>query len=301
MNQNGNHKAKEMQLACGLGWFSIGLGLAEVLAPGTVARMAGIPRQRRLLRWFGFREIASGLAIFSQRRPVQALWARVAGDVLDLAVLAAAYGSPKADPRKVTASIAAVAGVAALDVYCGQKVQGNPEAKHGIKRFEETLTINDTAENLYNFWHQFENLPSFMAHLKSVTKTGENRWHWVARGPAGTSVEWEAEIVAHRPNDFISWRSIDGSEVENAGTVRFERAHGGRGTVLRVELEYAAPGGALGATVAKLFGEAPEKQVAVDLRRFKQLMETGEVLRTDGQPSGRPRNRASKIDLMLQH
>jgi uncharacterized membrane protein len=107
--------------------------------------------------------------------------------------------------------------------------------------------------------------------------------------------------VAHRPNDFISWRSIDGSEVENAGTVRFERAHGGRGTVLRVELEYAAPGGALGATVARLFGEAPEKQVAVDLRRFKQLMETGEVLRTDGQPSGRPRNRASKIDLMLQH
>src|SRR5690348_1119047 len=155
MNRNGNHKAKEMKLACGLGWFSIGLGLAEVLAPAAVARAAGIPQQRALLRLFGCREIASGLAIFSQRRPAQALWARVAGDVLDLAVLAGAYGSPRANARKLTASIAAVAGVAALDVYCGQKVQANPQAKHGIQRFEETRTINDTAENLYNFWHQF--------------------------------------------------------------------------------------------------------------------------------------------------
>jgi len=301
MNNNGGKNNKEIQLACGLGWFSIGLGLAEVFAPAVVARMAGIPVQRGMIRFLGFREIASGLAIFSQRRPVQALWARVAGDVMDLAVLASAYSSPTANPTKVSASIAAVAGVTALDVYCGQSLRANPEARHGVQRVEETLTINDTAENLYNFWHQFEKLPSFMAHLKSVTRTGENRWRWVARGPAGTSVEWEAEIIAHRPNDFISWRSLQGSDVDHAGTVRFEPAPGGRGTVVRVEMEYAPPGGALGVAVAKIFGEAPDKQVAVDLRRFKQLMETGEVLRTDGQPSGRPANRASKIDMMLQH
>ena len=130
-----------------------------------------------------------------------------------------------------------------------------------------------------------------MAHLKSVTRIGENRWHWVARGPAGSSVEWDAEIVAHRPNDFISWRSLEGSDVDHAGIVRFEPARGGRGTVVRVEIEYAPPAGALGVVVAKLFGEAPQKQIAVDLRRFKQLMETGEVLKTEGQPSGRPGNR----------
>src|SRR5437762_166209 len=209
MKDNGSNK--EIQLACGLGWFSIGLGLAEVLAPAAVARMAGIPVQRSLVRFLGFREIASGLAIFSQRRPVQALWARVAGDVMDLAVLASAYRSPESNPAKVSASIAVVAGVSALDVYCGQALQANPEARHGVQRVEEALTINDTAENLYNFWHQFENLPSFMGHLKSVTKTGENRWHWVAKGPAGMDVEWDAEIVAHRPNDFISWHSIEGS------------------------------------------------------------------------------------------
>jgi len=300
MTNNGSDKNKEIQVACGLGWFSIGLGLAEVFAPGLVARMSGIPAQRGLIRFLGFREIASGLAIFSQRRPVQAVWARVAGDVMDLAVLASAYGSPESNPVKVSASIAAVAGVTALDVYCGQALQANPQARHGVQCVEESLTINDTAENLYNFWHQFENLPSFMAHLKSVTRIGENRWHWVARGPAGSSVEWDAEIVAHRPNDFISWRSLEGSDVDHAGIVRFEPARGGRGTVVRVEIEYAPPAGALGVVVAKLFGEAPQKQIAVDLRRFKQLMETGEVLKTEGQPSGRPGNRPSKIDLMLQ-
>jgi len=301
MKDNGSNNGKELQLACGLGWFSIGLGLAEVLAPGAVAHLTGLPPRRGLLRLFGFREIATGLAIFSQRRPVEGLWARVAGDVLDLAVLASAYGSRKTNPTKITASIAAIAGVTALDVYCGQAIHSNPDAMQGVQRVRETLTINDTAENLYNFWHQFENLPGFMTHLKSVTKIGENRWHWVAKGPARTSVEWDAEIVAHRPNEFISWRSLEGSDVYTVGTVHFERAHGGRGTVIRVEMEYAPPAGALGATVAKLFGEAPEKQVPVDLRRFKQLMETGEVLRTDGQPSGRPGNRRSKIDLMLQH
>lgn len=300
-NHDGNQSGKEIQIARGLGWFSIALGLAEVIAPAAIARMAGIPVRRGLIRLFGFREIASGLAIFSQRRPVEALWARVAGDAMDLALLTSAYSSPKSNPTKVMASITAVAGVTALDVYCGQALRSNPEATHGVQFVEETLTINDTAENLYNFWHQLENLPSFMAHLKSVTKMGENRWHWVAKGPAGMNVEWDAEIVAHRPHEFISWRSLEGSDVDTCGTVRFDPAPGQRGTIVRVEMEYGPPVGALGAAVAKLFGEAPEKQVPVDLRRFKQLMETGEVLRTDGQPSGRPKNRASKIDLMLQH
>src|SRR5437899_9189345 len=143
-NSNGSNN-REMQLACGLGWFSIGLGLAEVLAPGAVARLAGIPPRRGLIRFLGFREIASGLAIFAQRRPKEALWARVAGDVMDLAVLGSAIGSRRSNLTKVTASMAAVAGVAALDVYCGQQVTTNPNARHGVQRVQEALTINDSA------------------------------------------------------------------------------------------------------------------------------------------------------------
>ena len=301
MQRNGSRNGKEMQLVCGLGWFSIGLGLAEVLAPAAVARAAGIPERHSLIRLLGFREILSGLAIFAQRRPAEALWARVAGDAMDLAVLAGAFGARKSSPAKLTTSIAAVAGVTALDIYCGQEVSRNPQAKHGVQRIEEAITINDTPENLYNFWHQFENLPSFMAHLKSVKKVGFNRWHWAAKGAAGTSTEWDAEILDERPNEFISWRSVEGSQVDNAGSVRFERAPGGRGTVLRVRLEYAPPVGALGATVARLFGEAPEKQIPVDLRRFKQLMETGEIIKTEGQPAGRGKSRSRKYDLFVHH
>src|SRR5256885_16766715 len=112
-----NGKSKDMQLACGLAWFSIGLGLAELFAPAAVARIAGVPRRRGLIRLFGLREITSGLGIFAQRSPAEALWARVVGDIMDLTVLAAALGSPKAKPSKVAASIAAVAGVTALDIY----------------------------------------------------------------------------------------------------------------------------------------------------------------------------------------
>jgi uncharacterized membrane protein len=159
-------------------------------------------------------------------------------------------------------------------------------AERGIK-VEKSITINNSPEELYNFWRRFENLPRFMNHLESVTTTGGGRSHWVAKAPAGSTVQWDAEVYNEKENELIAWRSLDGADVDNAGSVRFEPASGGRGTTVRVTLRYDPPGGALGAAVASLFGENPEQQIDEDLRRFKQVMETGEVVSTEGQPSGR--------------
>ena len=126
-----------------------------------------------------------------------------------------------------------------------------------------------------------------MNHLEAVRVTGENRSHWVAKAPAGTTVEWDAEVYNEKPNELIAWRTLEGADVDSAGSVRFEQSEGGRGTVVRVTLKYDPPGGSIGAAIATLFGENPEQQIDEDLRRFKQLIETGEVATTEGQPSGR--------------
>jgi uncharacterized membrane protein len=154
-------------------------------------------------------------------------------------------------------------------------------------KVEKTVTINKPADELYRYWHNFENLPTFMKHLKSVKVHNEKRSHWIANAPLGNSVEWDADILEDRENEFISWASVEGADVDNSGFVRFKKAPGDRGTEVKVVLEYNPPGGALAATVAKLFGEEPEQQIGDELRRFKMLMEAGEIATTEGQPSGR--------------
>jgi uncharacterized membrane protein len=154
-------------------------------------------------------------------------------------------------------------------------------------KVEKTVTINKSAEELYRFWHNFENLPTFMKHLKSVKVHNEKRSHWIANAPLDNTVEWDADILEDRENEFISWASVEGADVDNSGFVRFTKAPGDRGTEVKVVLEYNPPGGALAATVAKLFGEEPEQQIGDELRRFKMLMEAGEIATTEGQPSGR--------------
>ncbi|MBD2210696.1 SRPBCC family protein [Nostoc linckia FACHB-104] len=154
-------------------------------------------------------------------------------------------------------------------------------------KVEKTVTINKPAEELYRFWHDFEKLPTFMKHLKSVKVYDDKRSHWIANAPLGNSVEWDANILEDRENQFISWASVEGADVDNSGFVRFQKAPGDRGTEVKVVLEYNPPGGALAAVFAKLFGEEPEQQIGDDLRRFKMLMEAGEIATTEGQPAGK--------------
>jgi uncharacterized membrane protein len=139
-----------------------------------------------------------------------------------------------------------------------------------------------------------------MNHLQSVQVTGERTSHWRTRAPAGTTVEWDAIVTDDRPNQLIAWRSTEHADVDNAGAVHFAPAPGGRGTEVRVEMRYNPPGGAIGAIVAKLFGEAPEQQVYDDLRALKQILETGEVVQSDASihrflhPAQPPENQARR-------
>lgn len=148
-------------------------------------------------------------------------------------------------------------------------------------KVKKVVTIDRSPEELYRFWHNFENLPRFMRHLESVEVTGNGRSRWKVKGPAGKSVEWDAEVTDDQPNKSISWRSLEGADVPNSGTVRFTPATGGRGTWVQVEFEYDPPGGKAGMWVAKIFGEDPEKQVFDDMHAFKQVMELGEVVLSD--------------------
>jgi uncharacterized membrane protein len=151
----------------------------------------------------------------------------------------------------------------------------------------KTITIKRPIDEVYTFWRDFENLPRFMYHLEIVETTGSNRSHWVAKAPAGKRVEWDAEVTEDRPGELIAWRSVgNDDDVRNSGTVRFMKAPGGRGTEVHVDLDYDPPGGKAGGLVAKLFGEEPNIQICDDLHRLKQVMETGEVLRSHGAPEG---------------
>ena len=156
----------------------------------------------------------------------------------------------------------------------------NPNATilHGAGiKIDKSVTINKPVDEIYAFWRGLERLPQFMRHLVAVTPIDDNRSHWVAKAPAGRTVEWDAEIINEIPNELIAWRSVGDTDIPNAGSVRFRPAVGGRGTVVRVEMAYDPPTGIAGAMAAKLWGEEPATQVDDDLRHLKQIMEAGEV------------------------
>ena len=267
------------RLAKGLGWFSIGLGLAELLAPRAIANISGVSNEHTgLIRLYGLREIGSGITIFAQEKPTEGVWSRVVGDAIDLTSLGIAASNPEAKRGRVAFATANVLAVTALDVICAMQLSNGKN--RGIHA-QGTCIVNRPPEEVYNFWRNFQNLPRFMRHLVSVVDMGDGRSHWKAKGPAGMEVEWHATIIADVPGEVITWRSLEGSDVDNAGAVRFERATGGRGTIVKVNIEYNPIGGVIGSTVAKLFGEEPEQQLDDDLRRFKQVLEVGEVVVSD--------------------
>jgi uncharacterized membrane protein len=141
-------------------------------------------------------------------------------------------------------------------------------------RVEKSVIINRDRADLYHFWRNFRNLPQIMNHLEEVRVLSPTRSHWVAKAPVGTKVEWDAEITHDQENELIAWRSLEGATVANAGSVRFLH-FAEHETEVRVSLEYAPPGGRLGAFIATLFGENPEQQITEDLAQFKHRMESG--------------------------
>jgi uncharacterized membrane protein len=210
------------------------------------------------------------------------------------------YGIRRRDPAGVIAALLGVAFVlrgatGQCPVYHAMGVStGNADAVLGghradvtgraatvnarkAVRVERAVTIQADRGELYAFWRDFENLPRFMEHLVSVRAESPERSHWVAKGPAGSTVEWDAELVNDIPDTLIAWKSSAGAKVPNAGSVNFSDAPGGRGTIVKVEMDVEPPAGKLGFVMAKLFGEDPDRQTREDLRKFKQLMETGQI------------------------
>src|SRR5579883_424818 len=276
----------------GLGWFSIGLGAAAVAAPRAVCWLSGL-RSPTLMRLVGTRELAAGIGILTQSDRAPWLWSRVVGDTLDLAALSVALARRGRRGRAAVA-LAAVAGVTALDVLAAVRLTGSRAGRTvpGVSGrtdiyLERSIAVSKSPEECYRFWRSLENLPRFMQSLECVRQLDEQRSRWVAKGPMSTRLEWTSEITADRPGEELAWRTLDDSGAANAGSVKFEAAPAGRGTIVRVSLHYSPLGGTLGAGLVKLLGHDPQSRIREDLRRFKQVMETGEIPTTRGQPTGR--------------
>jgi uncharacterized membrane protein len=165
---------------------------------------------------------------------------------------------------------------------------GELAAQRGDVLVGRTVTIDRPREELYAFWRDFSNLPRFMHNINSVAIRDDLRSHWIIEGPAGKTVEWDSEVTRDDPGRLIEWQSLEGASVRNSGRVEFMDSPDGRGSIVRVTLTYDPPAGAVGKLIAKLFQKEPKVQARQDLRRFKQLMETGEVA-TARPPDAAPR------------
>jgi uncharacterized membrane protein len=147
----------------------------------------------------------------------------------------------------------------------------------------ESVRLECPIDEVYRFWSRLENLPTFMENLAAVTDLGGGRSHWVARGPGGVRVEWDAEIINEIQNKVLAWKSLPGGDVVSAGSVAFEPARGNdSGTQLTVTLQYQPPAGKFGKLVASAFGSEPSQTIREDLRRLKQLLEAGEIAKAAG-------------------
>jgi uncharacterized membrane protein len=254
----------------------------------------------------GLREMLSGLGLLADPRSTGWLCTRLVGDAIDLALLGKTIGTPRTNPIRLVASAAAVVGVTVADLAAAAKLREEPSPRKwaGQIHVERAITVNRSPVEVYEFWRNLENLPTFMSHLHSVTVEG-NVSHWCARGPAGFDVKWTADLVLDIPGEKIGWQSRESSLVPNQGVVKFTPAPGNRGTEIVVDLVYAPPAGAIGAAFAKLLGEEPGQQIAGDLRRLKQVLELGEVVHSDssihhGPHPARPSFKSSSQDVEEQ-
>ena len=175
----------------------------------------------------------------------------------------------------------AIAAAGGLLAYRGVTLDPNQDF-----HAESSFAINCSPQQAYQFWRNFENLPRFMRNLESVKVTDNRHSEWSALGRFGKSIRWSAEIVEERDNEWIVWRSLEGSDIDCRGSVHFREAVGKRGTVVTAAMQYRPPAGAVGKTVATMLGKDPEFMLREDLRRFKALMEAGEVPNIEGQTNG---------------
>jgi uncharacterized membrane protein len=280
--------------ARGLGLVSLGLGVAQLAAPGAVRRLAGVDdstTSRRIVPLSGARELVHATGLLTARRVGPWAWTRVAGDAIDLATLAVAFTRGTGRHRRRLATMTgAVLAITAIDVVTAvQASRDGPTSARAARPMEltATTTIRKPVADVYAFWRRLDTFAAFMAHVDEVRVTGDRTSHWTVSGPLGQPVEWDAEIIEEVPVTTIAWRSVGDADVPNAGRVMFAAAPDGVSTEVHVSMTYDIPGGQLGRAVAWYFGEEPQRQLDGDLRRLKQVLETGSVVRSDGAPWGK--------------
>jgi len=268
-------------LARGLGVFSLGLGITELTAPELLAKAIGLEPSSRtsfIMRAFGLREVLAGLGVVLQPRRSLPLWARLVGDAIDLAALGWAAKTQRTRIERLAAAAVAVAGAAALDAVAARRVKRAQRTVIDPVIF--SVTINRPPAEVYAFWRKLANLPLVMDYLESVTELGGDpkRSHWIAVLPIGGTVAWDAEITLDRPGEKIAWRTIEAGKFSHQGEVTFARTPGRNMTELRVKLELSLLDQAPSIMLAKLL---TTPQIKGDLRRLKQVLETGEIMRSD--------------------
>jgi uncharacterized membrane protein len=236
----------------------------------------------------GVRELVSGIGLLTQENKTPWLWSRILGDTMDLTLLGRAALSGRRGNGRVLGATAVIAAITAADVATSirQTALRREESNRADAYVEKSVVVNKSAQECFAFWRELSNLPKFMSSVESVTPLDDQRMHWVMKGPRGARLEWDTEISVDRPGDRLAWHSIQGSPIHHAAVVRFDRAPRDRGTIIRAHMHFQPPAGRFGLALAKLLGHDPGFAMQEDLRRFKQLMETGELPTTNGQPGG---------------
>jgi uncharacterized membrane protein len=277
-----------------LGWLGVTLGAAELLAPRAVGALIGVDRPWTL-RTLGMRELASGAGILAQPGQPAWLWSRVAGDAIDLALLAAAWRSSAGRRGRLAAATGTVVLVTALDVLCSRQAV-RTRAEPQTLELRTSIAVQRSAQELFRFWRDLSNLPRFMLYLKEVREIDARRSHWSAEGPAGVRMQWDSEITEEQPDRRIAWQTVAGAPTGLSGEVRFESAPAGEGTLVHLRVHYTGAG----RMVAGLMRVLTRESIKHQLRRLKQLMETGEIATTLGQPSG-PRSKVVRLVERVVH
>jgi len=250
-----------------------------------------MPPKPILMRLMGLREIGVGAGILASERKAGWLRARVAGDVIDLAMLKSSFDSRRSRRVRLSGATAGVAAITAADIFYARKLSA-VEPGTGHIRVEASMAVNKPAAECYEFWRDVTNFPKFMKNVET-TRVSDGRTHWKVRAGL-TNLEWDADITEDVPSETISWQSVNCAELPNSGSVRFEPRLGARGANVRLAMEYEAPAAGLGGAADGFLKTISQHQVRENLRRFKSVMECGEFPVTEGQPSGRQMCAAKK-------
>jgi uncharacterized membrane protein len=291
--RNGMRTARDLSRA--LGWVSLGLGAAQLAAPQRLADLAGVAgddRTRTIVRLLGLREIATGAGLIAGSHPAPWMWGRVGGDAIDLALLASAADDRGTNRKRLAGAAAITAGIATVDAICSAWLTTAPATYPSRQaepaRVATAITVRAPASRVYEALANAQNLPRFVKSFASIDVRTPRLIRWTATLPGGFSLEWEIEMTEEEPGERLAWQTREGSTFPAAGQITVRPAPADQGTEIRFTAALDPPGGELGTKIGDLFSGAIGTKIHNDLRRFKQLVELGEIVQSDASIAAGP-------------